>query len=300
MELINNFFNNKRILITGGGGYLGSKVAERLLDYNCSIYLLDINFNKISKLLFSKNRNIFKLPSDLNNFEKLKSDLQNIKPNLVFHFAALLKRERDFSLYDNLYQINVKGTLNLLESIKDIDYDGFYYSSSSEVYGSQNKSPFNEKQISLPTSPYSLTKLMAENLIQTFSNIYNKPYTIFRIFNFYGPDMPKNFFISQLESSLKKNEEFKMTAGDQIRDFLHIDEVCHYILSLTCKPQIRGGIINICSGKGIKLKSLAVEIALKMQKTDLLKIGALEYRKNEIWEMIGDNTKLKNLLGGIN
>lgn len=294
-----DYFDNKKILITGGGGYLGSKLAVKLADSNARIYLLDINFNSISQKLISQSDQIFKLTADLTNYSEIEDSCKKASPDIIFHFGALLNRERNFSLYDKLYEVNVKGTLNLLQSLRQCDYEGFYFASTSEVYGTKNSLSFNEKMIPSPVSPYSLTKIMAEFLISTFSEKEAKPYTILRIFNFYGSDMPENFFISQLQASLNRNEKFKMTRGEQKRDFLHIEKLNEYILLLSQLNESKNQIINICSGEGIEIRQLAMNIAKSQQKENLLEIGALDYRENEIWEMIGDNTKLKALLQGM-
>lgn len=294
MEQI-SFFENKKILISGGGGYLGSKLAEKLSSYNCEVFLLDLKFNNISNRLTIENSNIKQIQADLTNKVDLKEKCQKIKADIIFHFAALLLRERSFENYNKLYEVNVKGTLNLLESLKETEYQRFVYASSSELYGN-NESPFNENQIPKPVSPYSLTKLMGEHLTENYSITYNKPFSIYRIFNFYGEEMPPNFFLSQLEDALENNQEFKMTKGEQIRDFLSVDDLCNKMIAVTSNDNSVNETINICSGKGKKIIELATEIATKKNKLHLLKVGALEYRQNEVWEMIGDDTKLHNLI----
>lgn len=295
MEQKINPIEGKRILITGGGGYLGSMLAEELNKKNTSIFLSDISFSLNIKEKFQANSNIYFLTADLTDYDKINEACKIANPDIIFHFGALLNRERDFKLYDNLYNVNVKGTLNLLKALLPYNYTHFIFSSSSEVYGSNNPSPFNENQIPSPSSPYSLTKLMAENIIKTFSDLNSKPFSILRVFNFYGIEMPENFFISQLEASLKMNKVFKMTKGEQIRDFIEVQELINILIELL-NCNINKEIINICSGKGIKIKDLAIKIAKQFQKEHLLQIGALPYRDNEIWEMIGDNTKLNKLL----
>jgi len=296
MEQDLNLFKDKRILITGGGGYLGSKLAEVFVQSRAKISLLDVNFNHLSESLIINNKNVEKLYADITDKIKLSAVCAEVKPDYIFHFCALLNRERDFSYYDKLYKVNVKGTLNLLEALQTTNYSGFYYSSSSEVYGTTNESPFHEKQIPNPASPYSLTKLMAEDLIKTFSAIHQKPFTILRIFNFIGLDMPENFFINQLIFSLKREEHFQMTGGKQIRDFIPIDQLLAAIIAISKSGISKDETINICSGHGTMLKELAIDIAQKLNKTHLLQIGALSYRENEVWEMVGDNSKLSKYI----
>jgi len=232
----------------------------------------------------------------ITNYEQLSKICNDINPFIIYHFAALLERNRDFSIFKRLYKVNVEGTLNLLESLSNINYTKFIYASSSEVYGTTNKIPFSEDQIPFAASPYSLTKLMAEELIKTYSNIKNKPYTIMRLFNFYGDDMPENFFYSQLINALKRNEEFNMTGGEQIRDFLPIEQVLEYIIKISDTNKSDQILVNVCSGTGIKLKDFAREIAKKMNKEHLLKIGALKYRENEVWNMVGNNNLLSDII----
>lgn len=290
------YFNNKRILITGGGGYLGSKLAEKISESTAEIFLLDIAFNEISAALINKHKKVEKLLVNLTDFSELKDACQESKPDIIFHFGAVINRERDFSLYDNLYEINVKGTFNLLKCLEKVDYKGFYFASTGEVYGTKNTSPFSEDMMPAPVSPYSCTKLMAENLISTYSSIQRKPFTILRMFLFYGPSMPRNFFISQLEFALNNDEEFKMTKGEQRRDFLHIDILINYLLQITATELSNNEIINVCSGKSTEIRQLALEFAKSINKEHLLKIGTLPYRSNEIWDMYGNNQKLIGLL----
>lgn len=290
------YFNNKRILITGGGGYLGSKLAEKISESTAEIFLLDIAFNEISAALINKHKKVEKLLVNLTDFSELKDACQESKPDIIFHFGAVINRERDFSLYDNLYEINVKGTFNLLKCLEKVDYKSFYFASTGEVYGTKNTSPFSEDMMPAPVSPYSCTKLMAENLISTYSSIQRKPFTILRMFLFYGPSMPRNFFISQLEFALNNDEEFKMTKGEQRRDFLHIDILINYLLQITATELSNNEIINVCSGKSTEIRQLALEFAKSINKEHLLKIGTLPYRSNEIWDMYGNNQKLKDIL----
>jgi len=283
-------------LITGGGGYLGSKLAEVLTISKVKIYLLDIKFNALAEKLNTEFDHLIKVYCDIANKYEIEEAVTYLKPDLIFHFAALLNRKRDFSDYEQLYKVNVEGTLNLLEVLRRVHYAGFYYASSSEVYGNKNPSPFREDQIPSPASPYSLTKLMAELLISTHSQINSKPFTILRLFNFYGPNMPPSFFLSQLENSLNNNIPFEMTIGDQKRDFSHIDDMIALILNVVKNPESNLQIINICSGKATSIKDLAIQTATQYAKLNLLRIGALPYRENEIWEMVGDNNKMQQLI----
>lgn len=289
--------SKKRILITGGGGYLGSKLAESLVKHGHLLYLQDVAFNDISRKLDFEYENISLIQTDLRDFETVKVSIRGFKPDIIYHFAALLDRNRDFSIYEKLYEVNVGGTLNILRALSQDVKPRFVFSSTSEIYGNKHKSPFKEDMVPQPVSPYSLTKYMAEGLIHTYCNQHKIPFTILRLFNFYGDDMPENFFLSQLRGALERDEEFAMTKGEQIRDYLIVEEMISEILKVIDSPKSIAETINVCSGKGSRLADLAIQEAEKQGKRHLLKVGALPYRDNEVWEMIGSNEKIMNMIG---
>ncbi len=108
--------------------------------------------------------------------------------------------------------------------------------------------------------------------------------------------MPEKFFTSQLESNLKRNRPFLMTKGEQIRDYLQIDDLLSKIIMVARSSRFHKTTVNICSGKGRSIKSIAMNIAKKYNKIELLKIGALPYRQNEIMKVIGCDVKFKKIL----
>lgn len=284
----------ERVLITGGGGYLGSKLAERLSSQVSSLYLIDLKFNELSQELVRAHEHVSSIHCDIRDYESVHVCMNVADPDTIFHLAALLNRERDFDNYERLYEVNVMGTLNLLRAVQGGSTTRFVFTSSSEVYGNGN-SPFSEDQVTCPASPYSLTKLMAEKLIRTFATMYDIPFTILRLFNFYGDDMPEDFFLSQLKNSLQRNEEFRMTKGEQVRDYLEVHEVINYVIGIAQTETSKNETVNICSGIGRKLSDLAMSEAKHQCKESLVKIGALPYRNNEVWEMVGDSSKLEAL-----
>jgi UDP-glucose 4-epimerase len=283
----------EKILITGGGGYLGAKLAGTLLSASRDIYLMDIGFNAIAEGLFSRHPNCHKVEMDLRDAEALSEACLRIRPDYVFHFAARIDRSRDFGIYEAMYEANVQATLHLLRALREVDYKSFIYSGTSEVYGTRNPLPFHEAMLPQAVSPYSLTKQMAENLIRGWSGLYEKPWTIFRIFNFYGPEMPPSTFIPQLLKAIGQGEDFEMTAGAQARDYLHIDDLLYYLRESSFRNLFPGEIVNLCSGRAVTMREIADTI-LKITGTDITIKKTLPYRANEIWEIRGDNTRLRS------
>jgi nucleoside-diphosphate-sugar epimerase len=232
---------------------------------------------------------------DITNFDETYKVIQKIKPDIVYHLAANISRNRDFTIYKEMATVNVQGTLNILKSLEGIDAH-FIFTSSSEIYGN-NASPFHENQIPKPVSPYSLTKINAEMLVQTYSTNQSKKFTNLRVFNFYGESMPEGFFIPQMIQSLKKGEDFLMTKGEQVRDFLYVGDVVKALVLTAKNTSSYGETMNVCSGKGTKLSQLAAAVNTSMKTKAKIVLGAIPYRDNEVWEMIGDNSKIKKITG---
>jgi len=276
---------NKRILVTGGNGYLGRHLVERLKGEGADVFIMD-KFGDASAKKFIL---------DITNLEVVQDAITKIQPNIIFHLAASLNRERNFDRYANTKEVNLTGTHNLLLALQHTDYQNLIFTSTSEVYG-KNVAPFVETQLPDAASPYSLTKVFAENIINTFSKTYGKKFTTLRLFNFFGRNMSPKFFIPQMINTLRKNEKFEMTEGEQKRDFLYLDDVISALI-LAARQPATNDILNVCSGEAISLKELVLEIKKKLNSQSEIVFGALPYRENEVWNMVGDNTKIKEKLG---
>ena len=276
----------KRILVTGGNGYLGRHLTAALTRAGAVVYVMD---------KYGDDHTPRHFILDITDRKAVEDAVREIQPEIVFHLAASLNRERVFDRFDETNAINTGGTLNLLLALKEVDYEHFIFTGTSEVYGG-NVAPFTENQLPDPASPYSLTKIYAELLIKTFSKTYGKKYTVLRLFNFFGKNMSPQFFIPQMIETFRKNETFNMTKGEQKRDFLYVDDVIKAMV-LSARHGGKNDVFNVCSGKGVSLKELALEIKNTLGSTSEINFGALPYRENEVWNMTGDNTKIQREFG---
>ena len=281
---------DKRIVVTGGCGYVGSFLVNKLLELNAKVFVFDIVSSR------KKIQDVVYYNVNLIDYDLLNQLIKQIQPQKIFHLAASLNRARDYNNIDKIFDINLKGTNNLLLALKDLDYSSFIFTSTSEVYGNQTKIPFKEDLAMQPTSPYSLSKAAAELSIQTFSNIYNKPYTILRLFNIYGPNISEYFFIPQLINALKENKNFDMTKGEQKRDFVFIDDIIKVLINVATNQNANNQIFNVCGGESTSIRELALEIKRLIQSKSKINFGAIPYRNNEIWDMVGSATKIKDTL----
>lgn len=295
---VKQYWEGRKVLVTGGGGYLGSELGRFLADLGAKVLLLDIRFNAAATSLAESRMDVHAISINLLDEVQLSEICTAFHPDFVFHCAALLDRSRDFNVYPRLYQANVQGTLNLLQALAGVDYSCFVYCSSSEIYG-QNPLPFHEDQAPDPASPYSLTKLMGEQVIRTYSGIHTRPFLILRLFNFYGPGMPENTFIPQLLGARDRSETFVMSKGEQKRDYLLTADLVPAMVQLAALPETHGEIINLCSGNSVSMAEIA-DVVLQKPGNSFTIEKSMPYRANEIWEIRGSNAKLLHYLPDFN
>lgn len=299
MDLTTIYHKENRILITGGGGYLGSMLASRIAPSGASCLLLDRAFNPKSVHLSKEYPGVTLQEADLKDLPTLTRTCRRFQPEFVFHFAASIDRTRDFNAFDKIWEINVGGTLHLLEALLLVPYRSFVFAGTSDVYGTQNPVPFREDQDPNPLTPYAMTKLMAEKEIIRWSTSYDKPYTLGRIFLFIGPEMPPTTFTGQLTEALKAGREFLMTKGEQQRDYLFLDDLLDGLCHLSVTPGANGEVVNLCSGTSVSMKELAGLI--NASSGSPVRIShTLPYREQEIWEIRGSTDKLKQLFPDFN
>jgi len=273
-------FKDRKIFITGGAGFVGLNLIEKLVQHKIKPYVTDIleidnDFIKNYDICFYKN--------DITNRDETLSILKKIQPDFIIHLASMTDLQKNFKNVYRAVDINIKGTLHILEYCSKNKVNKLIFLSTSDIYGGI-KPPFKEDQLSHPASPYSVTKLSAENFILLYGKIYNIPFTILRCFNLYGKYQKTNRLIPYIIDKLSKNEKVELTEGKQKREFNHIENLLDAI-NLTLKnKKSNGEIINIGNGESIS-------------KEENLIFGAKPYRQNEIWDMYCDNTKAKKILG---
>ncbi len=283
------------ILITGGAGFVGTNLIQKLLDLGC------ININLIIKNSTSlKNLNNIlgkiKLHKvDLLDKDSLQKVVHKINPSIIVHLATY-SAYRDQTAALDMIKTNIEGTLNLLMSSKNIDYDIFINTGSSSEYGIKEK-PMSENDILEPISFYAATKASATLLCQVFAKEHKKPIVTLRPFSVYGPNEEEKRFIPTIIKAIIENKQIKLTSGKQRRDFIYIQDVVDiYIKTLSLGNKLSGQVLNM--GTGIEYTNDEVVQTLFKVTGKKVKIekGAFPKRLWDTAHWIADISKTKKLL----
>lgn len=291
----------EKILVTGGAGFIGSHITDRLLKENFDVTVID-NFStgNPANLNHHKRENFHLIKGDIRDSNAVRETLKDIE--VVFHEAAsanVTLSVKDPILTD---QINVEGTLNLLKASCDLNVKRFIYASSAAVYGRTNSAQMKEDQNTNPTSPYGVSKLAAEHYVQVFHRLYGIETVCLRYFNVYGPrqrvDVHGSYggvisiFINRI---LKSMPPIINGDGEQTRDFVYISDVVEAnMLAMNSRNGV-GEVLNIATGKGTSINQVAQTLKLIMKRDDLENIHT-EPRPTDIKHGYADIDKAKEIL----
>ena len=242
---------NKKVLVTGGFGFIGSHLSERLLDFGAKVYVVDNLFNgKISNIPINNRKKIKFIKIDISKKKILNLKISNIFA--IFHLAALADIVPSINAPIRYYQVNVNGTLNILEFAKKNKVKKIFYSASSTCYGIPKKYPTPENYKIDTKYPYANSKYIGEQIIQHFCSVYKINFISLRLFNVYGPRSRTSgtygaVFGVFLAQKLNNKPLTVVGSGNQKRDFTYVSDVVDaFIIAL--RKEVKNHIINIGSG----------------------------------------------------
>ncbi len=252
-------------LITGGAGFLGSALANRLSEDGHEVRVIDdLSTGELERL----NNKVLFTRGDINDRPKLWTLLQDVE--CVYHLAAKVSVPQSL-LYPREYNaVNVSGTVSVMEAMRDAGVKRVVLASSGAVYGEQNTQPLQEGMRPNPNSPYAVSKLSAEYYVRTIGMLWGLETVILRIFNTYGPGQPLPAshapVISRFLKCASTGESIVMYgSGQQTRDFVYIDDVIDALTASSTAKTIRQNVINIGSGTASNLNHLVNTIGTILQ-----------------------------------
>lgn len=281
----------KKILITGGTGFIGSHVAEAFLQKGYKVIILD----KVVKNTKNSSKNFSSYKINLNNVKSIKKIIETEKPHVISHHASNLVGVKQSILSPQTAFRDIVMTSNLFEAAKNTTVKQIIFSSSANIYDKKSSIPITELSPLGPLSPYGITKLAIENYCEYLKRMWNMRFTIFRYFNVYGPRqrVTKDAGIIPLliNKSLKNQEVIINGTGEQTRDFSYVKDIAQANV-LAAEKNIEG-IFNVGTMQEVSLNQLIILIEEIMGK----KIKK-SYQKNfdEIDRSLADNSRVKKYL----
>jgi len=281
----------KKILVTGATGFIGNHVVQELLNRNYAVIATSSNKEKAAN--FSWFKDVTYIPFDLHSFDNqidYASFFQN--PEAVIHLAweGLPNYKSLFHFEDNLSRHYTFLKNFVQNGVNDITVTGTCFE-----YGMQ-EGCLNESLPTLPTNPYGLAKDTLRKFLQELKKVTTFHFKWARLFYMYGKGQNANSLFSQLDTALDRGDEFfNMSGGEQVRDFLPVEKVAAYIVSIAVQNETEG-VINCCSGKPITVKALIQNYLEKKSKHIELNTGHYPYPDYEPMRFWGDNEKLKTII----
>jgi len=291
----------RKILVTGGDGFIGSHLTEMLVAGGFRVKAL-AQYNSFNSWGWLEDisciDDVEVLSGDIRDPHYCKSITQDVE--IIFHLAALIAIPYSYAAPDSYVDTNIKGTLNICQAAMENGVERVIHTSTSEVYGTAQYVPIDEAHPMQPQSPYSASKIAADALAMSFYNAFDLPLTIARPFNTYGPRQSARAviptIITQIATGIKSIE-----LGDVMptRDFNYVEDTCRGFIELAqCKAAV-GHAVNIGSGSEISIGDI-LNLIKKLMCSDVEFVfdeKRVRPKKSEVFRLVCDNTLLKGLTG---
>jgi NAD dependent epimerase/dehydratase len=293
-------WQNKRVLVTGAGGFIGSHLVERLVELGASVRAL-IHYNALGSwgwLDYSPHRErIEVIMGDLTDRDLVFQAARNVE--IVFHLGALIAIPYSYQAPSSYVRTNIEGTLNILLAARDLKVGRLVHTSTSEVYGTARYVPIDENHPLQGQSPYSATKIAADKLAEAFYCSYGVPVVIVRPFNTYGPRQSTRAVIPTIISQCLNGDTIRLGHLHPTRDLNYVSDTVEGFIRAATADNVLGQTINLGSGREISIGNLALLIARLLGKQVQIITDERRRRpeKSEVERLLADNSKAKRLLG---
>lgn len=291
----------KKVLVTGADGFIGSHLTESLLEkgYEVKAFAFYNSFNTwgwLDSFPKDKQKEIEVFTGDIRDPNGVREAMKGV--DAVFHLAALIAIPFSYHSPDSYVDTNIKGTLNVLQAARDLGMGRVLVTSTSEVYGTAQYVPIDEKHPYQGQSPYSATKIGADRLAESFYRSFQMPISIVRPFNTFGPRQSARAVIPTIISQLLAGkEEIQLGSLTPTRDFNYVKDTAAGFIAIAESDKTIGEEINIATQQEISIGDLAKEIISQINPK--AKIACDEQRlrpeKSEVNRLLGSNQKIKEL-----
>ncbi len=291
---------NKKVVVTGADGFIGSHLTEALLakGYNVRALAQYNSFNNWGWLEGLSHPALEIVTGDVRDPNFCRHLLRDA--DMVFHLAALIAIPFSYTAPDSYVDTNVKGTLNICQAARDLNLEKVIVTSTSEVYGTAQYVPIDEKHPKQPQSPYSASKIGADAIAMSFYNSFGLPVVIARPFNTYGPRQSARAIIPTIISQIASGER-RIKVGDltPTRDFNFVTDTCAGFIAIAESDKTAGREINIATGTEISMEDTLHTIA-ELMEADVEWVrdeARIRPAGSEVFRLCGDSTLIRSLTG---
>ncbi|MGY2463759.1 NAD-dependent 4,6-dehydratase LegB [Vreelandella sulfidaeris] len=296
-----SFCTQERVLVTGADGFIGSHLTELLVREGYRVIALS-QYNSFNNWGWLEDIDC------LNQVEVLSGDVRDPHyckhitkdVDVIFHLAALIAIPYSYVAPDSYVDTNIKGTLNICQAALDNGVQRVIHTSTSEVYGTAQYVPIDEKHPLQPQSPYSASKIAADAMAMSFYNTFDLPVTVARPFNTYGPRQSARAVIPTIISQIANGmKQIKLGDVSPTRDFNYVEDTCRGFLALANCDAAVGKTVNIASNYEISVGD-TLSVIRELMNSDVEFITdeqRLRPGKSEVFRLWGDNTLIRELTG---
>lgn len=288
------------VLITGAGGFIGSHLVEACVKQGFKVKAF-IRYNSTNSWGFLETSDfkneIEVIAGDIRDFDSVSSAMQGC--DTVFHLAALIGIPYSYISPLAYIKTNVEGTYNVLQAAKDKKVKNIIITSTSEVYGTAQFVPITENHPLNGQSPYSASKIAADQLALSYYTSFDLPVKIARPFNTYGPRQSARALIPTVITQILAGSQINIGNTRTTRDFNYVADTVNGFIAIACADKLFGHVVNIGSGKEIKVSHLIKTVAKLMDRKIKVTIDSKRIRpnKSEVTRLLCDNSKIKKTTG---
>ena len=290
----------KNVLVTGAGGFIGSHLAERLVELGFNVtgfirYNSRNNWGWIEKSKYLKEIKI--ITGDVRDYDSVKNAMKGV--DAVFHLAALIGIPYSYVSPLAYIKTNVEGTYNILQAARELGIERVIHTSTSEVYGTAQFIPISENHPINPQSPYAASKAAADFLALSYYKSFELPVIVLRPFNTYGPRQSARAVIPTIITQvLAGNREIKLGNIHSTRDFNYVADTVEAFIEISKCDSAIGKVINAGSGVEISIEELVRTIAslIGVEVKIIQEEQRIRPEKSEVMRLICDNLQIKNLI----
>ena len=295
------FWENKRVVVTGAGGFIGSHLVEALVGHGARVKAF-VRYNSrhdaglLTVLPRDQQKEIEVVFGDLRDTDAVRTALRQTE--VVFHLGALIAVPYSYAHPREVVETNVLGTLNVLMAAREENVARIVHTSTSEVYGTAQRVPIDESHPLQGQSPYAASKIGADKIAESFCRAYSMPISIIRPFNTYGPRQSARAVIPTLISQALTRDKLTLGALHPIRDFTFAEDTVRAFLAIAESPRSAGEEINVGSGVEISIGDLARRIVTLIGRDAQVDVDTKRLRppRSEVERLLADNRKAKRLL----